>query len=118
VRLMCRSAAPLNLFHTLLLTCSLYFVIAAISESDNSDGGHMSSLEFALSLIIALMMFLAFALTLATILLGNNKTKMAAVELFRGFIRGTTSRSTRPQNAPSDAKSYPDKVKQTGEEKV
>ena len=72
----------------------------------------MSSLEFALSLIVAMMLFLAFALTLATILLGNDKTKTAAVELFKGLVRGAANRSMLPRNTPDDAKNYPDKVKQ------
>lgn len=78
----------------------------------------MSSLEFALSLIVALGTFLAFALTLATILLGNDKTKTAAVELFKSFVRGPTNRPTKPKNAPDNAKSYPVKGKQKGKAKV
>ncbi len=78
----------------------------------------MTSLEFALSLIIALVTFLAFALTLATILLGNDKTKTAAVELFKSFVRGSVNRSTKPQNASDNAKNYPDKVKQKGKVEV
>jgi hypothetical protein len=78
----------------------------------------MSKLEFALSLIIVLITFLAFALTLATILLGSDKTKMAAVELFRSFVRGTAARSAKPQDASDNSKSSPVAVNQIDEEKA
>jgi hypothetical protein len=78
----------------------------------------MSHMEFALSLVVALLTFLAFALTLATILLGNDKTKTAAVELFKSFVRRPMTPPTLPKDAGDDAKNRPAEVTHTGEEKV
>lgn len=78
----------------------------------------MSHLEFALSLVVALLTFLAFALTLATILLGNDKTKTAAVELFKSFVRRPMAPPTLPKDAGDDAKNRPAEVTHTSEEKV
>ena len=47
----------------------------------------MSFLEFALSALIAFMVFLAFALTITAILLGSKRSKAEAASLFRFVVK-------------------------------
>lgn len=80
----------------------------------------MSSLEFALSLIVTLMAFLAFAMTIATILLGSKKTKVEAKKLFHALIKSFLpySSSRRTTDSVLNLQDQPKAVKQEGRSKV
>lgn len=80
----------------------------------------MTPLEFALSLLISLMVFLAFAMTIATILLGSNKTKTEARKLFQVLLRQFLSYSSHRQikSGAVNLQDCPKAVKQKDKSKV
>jgi hypothetical protein len=47
----------------------------------------MSALEFALSTLIVIVAFLAFALTMVVVLLGDKDAKAKAKKIFQSFIK-------------------------------
>jgi hypothetical protein len=70
-------------FHT-----RLYFASSANRKNlDFGTGGNMSALEFALSALIVITAFLAFALTMVVLLLGDKDVKAKARKVFQAFIK-------------------------------
>jgi hypothetical protein len=54
---------------------------------DFGTGGNMSALEFALSALIVITAFLAFALTMVVVLLGDKGVRAMAKKVFQAFIK-------------------------------
>jgi hypothetical protein len=66
----------------------LYFAASANRKNlDFENGGNMSALEFALSALIVIVAFLAFALTVVVVLLGEKDAKAKTKKVFQSFIK-------------------------------
>lgn len=66
----------------------LYFAASANRGNlDFGTGGNMLALEFALLALIVIVAFLAFALTMVVVLLGDKDAKAKAKKVFQAFIK-------------------------------